>query len=193
MVLKVYPYGVPQAQAKSAIYVGPSSMSIVRAAVRLMELMSQPGEADLIAPLVIDEILIRLLRSPIGSRVAQVGIAESSVHKIAQAVDWLRANYTEPMNVEGLAKLVNMSVSSFHQHFKAVTSISPLQYQKVLRLQAARRLMAATLMDAGTAGRQVGYVSASQFSREYSRYFGCAPTKDIAKLRGHNLAAEGAR
>jgi AraC-like DNA-binding protein len=189
LVLKVYPYGVPQAQEQRAVYVGPSSASIVNAATRLVELLAQPRDAELIAPLVIDEILIRLLRSPIGSRVAQVGLAESSVHKIAKAVAWLRANFSQPMNVEALAKLVHMSVSSFHQHFKAVTSMSPVQYQKVLRLQEARRLMVSTMMDVGTASRQVGYLSASQFSREYSRYFGCAPTKDIAKLREHGGTA----
>jgi len=187
LVLKVYPYGVPQAQEKRAIYVSPSSASIVNAAARLMELATQPRDAELIAPLVIDEILIRLLRSPIGSRVAHVGLAESSGHKIARAVDWIRANFSGPMNVEALAKQVHMSVSSFHQHFKAVTSMSPLQYQKILRLQEARRLMVSTMMDASTASRQVGYVSASQFSREYSRYFGCAPTRDITKLREQDM------
>ncbi len=89
--------------------------------------------------------------------------------------------------VEALAELVRMSPSSFHQHFKAVTAMSPLQYQKVLRLQEARRLMVTTLMDVGDAGRQVGYVSTSQFTREYSRYFGSAPTRDIARLREHDL------
>jgi len=87
------------------------------------------------------------------------------------------------MKIEELAEMVNMSLSSFHEHFKSVTSMSPLQYQKVLRLQEARRLMLSTMADAGTASQQVGYLSASQFSREYSRFFGNAPTKDIAKLR----------
>src|SRR5271165_1606601 len=129
-----------------------------------------------------DEILIRLLRSPIGIRVAQMGFAESSVNRVAKAISWLRANYSQPMKVEELAELVHMSVSSFHEHFKSVTSMSPLHYQKVLRLQEARRLMLSTMMDAGTACQQVGYLSASQFSREYSRFFGSAPTKDIARL-----------
>ncbi|MGA2480230.1 MAG: AraC family transcriptional regulator, partial [Spirochaetia bacterium] len=97
----------------------------------------------------------------------------------------LRANFSHPMRVEELARLSNMSVTSFHQHFKSVTSMSPLQYQKVLRLQEARRLMLSPMMDAGTASRNVGYVSASQFSREYGRFFGNAPTKDITRLREH--------
>lgn len=189
LALRVYPHGVPPGQAKRGVYVGPSSADIVNAATRLVELTADPGDAELLAPLVIDEILIRLLRSPIGGRVAQIGRAESNVHKIAKAVDWVRANYAQPMNVEELAELVHMSVSSFHQHFKSVTSMSPLQYHKVLRLQEARRLMLTTMMDVGTAGRLVGYVSTSQFTREYGRYFGCAPTRDIARLREHDAPA----
>jgi AraC-like DNA-binding protein len=183
LVLKVYPHGVAPVQERRAVYIAPADVSIVNAAIRLMQCLAQPGDADLLAPLVVDEILIRLLRSIIGVRVAQMGFAESSVHRIAKAISWLRANFSQPMKVEELAELVNMSVSSFHEHFKSVTSMSPLNYQKVLRLQEARRLMLSAMMDAGSAGQYVGYLSASQFSREYSRFFGSAPTKDIAKLR----------
>jgi len=183
LVLKVYPDGLPPVQERRAVYVTPADASTVNAATRLMECLAQPGDAELLAPLVIDEIVIRLLRSPIGVRVAQMGFAESSVHRVAKAISWLRANFSQPMKVEELAGLVHMSVSSFHEHFKSVTSMSPLHYQKVLRLQEARRLMLSTIMDAGTASQRVGYLSASQFSREYSRFFGSAPTKDIARLR----------
>jgi AraC-like DNA-binding protein len=183
LVLKVYPHGLPPVQERSAVYISPVDTSIVNAATRLMECLAQPGDAELVSPLVIDEILIRLLRSPIGVRVAQMGFSESSVERVAKAISWLRSNFSQPMKVEELAGLVNMSVSSFHEHFKSVTSMSPLHYQKVLRLQEARRLMLSTMMDAGTASQRVGYLSASQFSREYSRFFGNAPTKDIAKLR----------
>jgi AraC-like DNA-binding protein len=186
LVLKVYPHGLPRVPESRAVYVGQADMRIVNAATRLLELMAQPGEAELLAPLVVEEILIRLLRSPIGVRVAQIGLAESSVHGVAKAVSWLRANFSQAMKVEELAKLAHMSVSSFHQHFKAVTSMSPLQFQKVLRLQEARRLMLSTMVDAGTASWRVGYQSASQFSREYGRFFGRAPTKDIASLREHS-------
>jgi transcriptional regulator GlxA family with amidase domain len=148
-----------------------------------MECLAHPGDVELLAPLVVDEILIRLLRSPIGVRVAQMGFAESSVDRIAKAIAWLRGNYAQSMKIEDLGGLVHMSVSSFHEHFKSVTSMSPLQYQKVLRLQEARRLMLSAMMDAGGASQRVGYLSASQFSREYSRFFGNAPTKDIARLR----------
>jgi AraC-like DNA-binding protein len=186
LVLKVYPHGLPRVNESRAVCVGQVNLSIVKAATRLLELMAEPGDAELLGPLVIEEILIRLLRSPIGVRVAQIGLAESSVSGIAKAVSWLRANFSQPMKVEDLAKLAHMSVSSFHQHFKSATSMSPLQYQKVLRLQEARRLMLSTMMDAGTASWQVGYISASQFSREYSRFFGSAPTKDIARLREYS-------
>jgi AraC-like DNA-binding protein len=183
LVLKVYPHGLPPVQERRAVYIAPVDESIVNAAIRLMECLAHPGDAELLAPLVIDEILIRLLRSPIGVRVAQMGFAESSVQRVAKAISWLRANFPQPMKVEDLAGLVHMSVSSFHEHFKLVTSMSPLHYQKVLRLQEARRLMLSTVMDASSASQRVGYLSASQFSREYSRFFGSAPSKDISRLR----------
>ena len=183
LVLKVYPHGLPPVQERRAVYITPVDMSIVNAATRLMECLAQPGGVELLGPLVVDEILIRLLLSPIGVRVAQMGFAESSVHRLGEAISWLRANFSQPVKIEHLAGLVHMSVSSFHEHFKAVTSMSPLHYQKVLRLQEARRLMLSTMVDAGTASQHVGYLSASQFSREYSRFFGSAPTRDIARLR----------
>jgi AraC-like DNA-binding protein len=183
LVLKVYPHGLPPVQERRAVYVTPIDASVVNAATRLMTCLAQPGDVELLAPLVMDEILIRLLRGPIGVRVAQMGFAESSVHRVAKAISWLRDNFSQPMKVEDLAEMVHMSVSSFHEHFKSVTSMSPLHFQKVLRLQEARRLMLSTIVDAGTACQRVGYLSASQFSREYSRFFGSAPTKDIARLR----------
>jgi AraC-like DNA-binding protein len=183
LVLKVYPHGMPPVQERSAVYITPADVNIVNAATRLMECLAQPGDPELLAPLVIDEILIRLLRGPLGVRVAQMGFRESSVQRVAKAISWLRANFSQPMKVEELAGLVHMSVSSFHEHFKSVTSMSPLHYQKVLRLQEARRLMLSTMTDAGTASQRVGYLSASQFSREYSRFFGSATSRDIARLR----------
>jgi AraC-like DNA-binding protein len=188
-VLKVFPHGLPPVREDGAVYIAQADASILNAAIRLIELMAQREDAELLAPLVVEEILIRLLRGPVGARVAQIGVADSGVYGVAKAVSWLRANFSRPMKVEELARLANMSISSFHQHFKSVTSMSPLQYQKVLRLQEARRLMLSPMMDAGTAGRNVGYLSASQFSREYGRFFGSAPTRDISKLREHVGAA----
>lgn len=183
LVLKVFPQGLPPAKERGGVSIAQTDVNIIDAALRLMRLMPQASDAELLAPLVVDEILIRLLRGPIGTRLAQIGLAESRVWGVSKAVAWLRANFSQPVKVEELAKLANMSASSFHQHFRSVTSISPLQYQKALRLQEARRLMLSPMMDAGTASRQVGYVSPSQFSREYGRFFGDTPTKDVAKLR----------
>ena len=147
------------------------------------------GERGSIGPLVIDEILIHLLVSPMGPRIAQMGLTDSNFHRVAKAVSWLRENFDQPADVEALARLVNMSLSAFHRQFRAVTSMSPIQFQKALRLQEARRLMLTSMLDASAAGRRVGYVSASQFSREYGRFFGSAPTKDIHRLREEGHAA----
>ncbi len=183
LVLKVFPHGLPRVQDSGAVCIARADARIINAATRLIELMAQSGDAELLAPLVIDEVLIRLLRSPVGTRIAQIGLANTGVYGVEKAVSWLRANFSRPMKVEELAELAHMSVSSFHQHFRSVTSMSPLQYQKVLRLQEARNLMLSKMMDAGSASQLVGYVSASQFSREYGRFFGSAPTKDITMLR----------
>jgi AraC-like DNA-binding protein len=183
LALRVFPQGVPRPQNSRGLYVTDSSDGIVEAVTRLLGLMSQPGDVELLGPLVVDEILIRLLRSGAGARVAQMGYDDSAVQRIARAVTELRRNYAQPLKVAALARLVHMSVSSFHQHFKAVTSMSPLQYQKVLRLEEARRLMLLQSLDAQGAARAVGYLSASQFSREYTRFFGDAPVRDVARLR----------
>jgi AraC-like DNA-binding protein len=189
--LRVFPHGVPSPRDTRGVCVGQTTTAIVDAASRLIDLMADPTDAELFAPLVIDEILMRLLRSSIGPRVALLGQRESGVQRVTKAVTCVRENFAQPIKVEDLADLANMSLSSFHQHFRAVTAMSPLQYQKVLRLHEARRLMLARMLDAGSAGRQVGYLSASQFSREYTRLFGSAPTRDIAKLREDGAA--GAR
>jgi AraC-like DNA-binding protein len=183
LTLKVFPHGVPSPQSSRGVIVGQSTTAIVDAAARLVESMANPVEAEVLAPLLVDEILMRLLLCPVGPRVAQIGRQGSSVQRVAKALSWLCEHFAQPVTLEGLADLVHMSVSSFHQHFKAVTTMTPLQYQKVLRLQEARRLMLSRMLDAGGAGRQVGYISASQFSREYTRLFGNAPSRDVAKLR----------
>lgn len=180
LTLKVYPDGAPRVAETRAVYLARANDAIVDAAVRLMELLAQPDDVHLLAPLIIEEMFVRLLRSPVGGRLAQVGQQESSVHRVAKAVCWVRDHFAHPIKVDELAALAHMSPSSLHQHFKSVTSMSPLQYQKVLRLQEARRLLS-TGMSASTAGGRVGYVSASQFSREYARLFGSAPTRDSVR------------
>jgi len=177
LMLKVYPDGAPRVHEQRGIWLARASDAVVDAAARLLALMDEPDDAPLLAPLVIDELLVRLLRSPVGGRLAQIGQSDSSVQRIGRAVAWIRGHYDQPLAIDTLAGMVHMSASTLHQHFKAVTAMSPLQYQKVLRLQEARRLLS-TGLKAGAAGARVGYVSASQFSREYTRLFGSAPTRD---------------
>jgi AraC-like DNA-binding protein len=183
LVLKVYPQGLPAVHHWSAGYVINADLSIINAVARLMECLSSPVDADLVAPLVVDEILIRLLCSPIGAHVAEMGTADSGLQRVAKAISWLRDNFSQPIKIADLAEMVHMSVSSFHEHFKSVTSMSPLQYQKALRLHEAKRLLLSGQLNTTTAYRLVGYVSHSQFSRDYSRFFGNPPSRDIARLR----------
>jgi AraC-like DNA-binding protein len=182
LTTRVYPRGVPKVSDHKGLYVGQSTDAIVDAVSRLLELMARPDDAELLGPLVVDELLIRLLRTNIGSRVAQIGQPKSGVQRVARAASWIREHFAQPVTVEDMAASVDMKASAFHQQFKAVTSLSPLQYQKVLRLHEARRLMLFQALDANDACRRAGYLSASQFSREYGRYFGNAPTRDIARL-----------
>ena len=185
---RVYPRGVPKALDNRGLYVGGSTDGIVDAVTRLLDLMAEPDDANLLGPVVVDEILIRLLRTPIGPRVAQIGQPASRVHGIGEAVLWIRDHFAQPITVEEMAASVRMKPSSFHQRFRAVTTMSPLQYQKVLRLHEARRLMLFHDIDASDACRRVGYLSPSQFSREYARFFGRAPIKDVARLRREGFA-----
>ena len=184
---RVFPQGVPRQADECGLYVGRATDDIVEASTRLLDLIERPEEVGLLGPLVIDEILIRLLRTSIGPRVASIGEPKSGVHRIGRAVSWIRAHFAQPVTVEEMAASVDMNASSFHQRFKAVTTMSPLQYQKKLRLQEARRLMLFQDADANQACHRVGYVSASQFSREYARFFGSSPTKDIVRLRGNGV------
>ena len=185
---RVYPRGIPKPADNRGLYVGQATDGIIDSVTRLLDLMGQAEDADLLGPLVVDEMLIRLLRTPIGTRVAQIGEPKSGVHRVAKAVSWIRTHFAQPITVEEMAASAHMSASSFHQRFKAVTMISPLQYQKALRLQEARRLMLFQNVDANDACHRVGYLSPSQFSREYTRFFGSAPTKDIARLSEEGFA-----
>jgi AraC-like DNA-binding protein len=189
---RVFPRGVPKAADNRGLYVGRSTDAIVDAVSRLLELMAHPEDVDLLGPLVVDEIVIRLLRTSVGKRVAQIGQSKSGVQRVAEAASWIRSHFDQPVTVDEMAASVHMGASSFHQRFKAVTSMSPLQYQKVLRLHEARRLMLFQRMDATDACRRVGYLSASQFSREYARFFGSAPTKDVGRLREQGFGASEA-
>jgi AraC-like DNA-binding protein len=188
LAARVYSRGVPKAPDARGLYVGRTTDDIVAAVTRLLDLMVQPEDAEFLGPLIIDEILIRVLRTAIGVRVAQIGHMKSEVQRIGEAVTWIREHFAQPVTVEDMATSVRMSASSFYQHFKAVTSMSPLQYQKVLRLHEARKLMLFQGIDATGACHRVGYLSPSQFSREYRRFFGDAPSKDIARLHEEGFA-----
>jgi AraC-like DNA-binding protein len=188
LAARVFPRGVPKPSSNRGLYVGEATDGIIEAVTRLLHLMARAEDAALLGPLVIDEILIRLLRTSIGARVAQIGESKSGVHRVAQAVSWIRAHFAQPVTVEEMAASAHMSASSFHERFKAVTTMSPLQYQKSLRLHEARRLMLFQKMDATEACHRVGYLSPSQFSREYARFFGNPPAKDIARLRETGFA-----
>ena len=187
LAARVFPHGVPKPSNNRGLYVGETTDGIIEAVARLLDLMARAEDAALLGPLVIDEILIRLLRTSIGARVAQIGEPKSGVHRVAQAVSWIRAHFAHPVTVEEMAASAHMTAASFHQRFKAVTTMSPLQYQKALRLHEARRLMVFQKLDAKEACHRVGYLSASQFSREYARFFGNPPIKDIARLREQGL------
>jgi len=154
---------------------------LLRAFQRLVALLHEPQDIPILAPIVEREILYRLLVSGQGALLRQIAAAGSHSQQIARAISWLKRHFTESFRVEALAGEANMSPSTFHHHFRTVTSMSPLQ--KWLRLNEARRLMLTERLDATTAALQVGYESPSQFSREYSRSFGAPPLRDITSLR----------
>lgn len=163
--------------------VAPLTEELEEAALRLLRLIERPEEIPVLLPLIEQELIFRLLIGPHGARLRQMAAAESQSQQISRACLWLKEHYHLPLRIEDLARRVSMSVSSLHHHFKAITAMSPMQYQKQLRLQEARRLMVEQLLDAGSAGRQVGYESPSQFSREYVRQFGAPPLRDAGRLR----------
>jgi AraC-like DNA-binding protein len=191
LATRVFPHGVRKASDVRGLYVGHSTDGLVDAVTRLLDLMADPEEAEMLGPLVVDEIVIRLLRTAVGPRVAQIGQPKSGLQRIGDAVGWIREHFAQPVTVDEMAASVHMSASTFHERFKAVTSLSPLQYQKVLRLHEARRLMLFQKMDASDASHRVGYLSPSQFSREYARFFGSAPSRDIARVREEGFAHAG--
>lgn len=165
---------------------------LLDAVVRLVRLLETPNHLRVLAPPIVREILYRLLIGEQGSRLRHLALGNSRTQRVGRAIDWLKRNYAEPLRIDYLASFVNMSPSSLHHHFKSVTAMSPLQYQKRLRLQEARRLMVAEDVDAASAGYRVGYESPSQFSREYRRLFGEPPHRDISRLRHAAGHASGA-
>lgn len=174
------PKTIPEGRAISVYRI---SAPIYDAALRLVRLLDQPADIPILAPLIERELLYRLLTGEQGMRLRHLATNESQTFKIARAIDYLKQNFTQPLRIETLANHVSMSVSSLHHHFKAVTSMSPLQYHKQLRLHEARSLLIRQMSDVTSAAYSVGYESPSQFTRDYSRLFGAPPTRDLAMAR----------
>ena len=177
----------PMPAVARGLFTGQTSATLLDATLRLVRLLDTPQDIAALAPLAMREILYRLLSSEHGWRLAQIGTPDSHGQRITRAIAWLRERYRQPLRVDDMARAVHMSTSSLHHHFKAVTAMSPLQYQKHLRLQEARRLLWSEAVDAATAGHRVGYESPSQFSREYARLFGAPPVRDVRRLRHQAL------
>jgi AraC-like DNA-binding protein len=182
MVDSNLPLSRPQ-QSSRGMATGEVTLPLLTAFQRLVDLLAEPKDIPILAPIIQREIFYRLLVGDQGARLRQIASAGSQSQQIARAIDWLKDNFTRPLRIDDLATQVNMSTSTFHHHFRTLTAMSPLQYQKWLRLNEARRMMLIENQDAATVAFQVGYESPSQFSREYSRLFGEPPLRDITNLR----------
>ncbi len=162
---------------------GETTVEFLSACCRLVDLLDTPQDIPFLSGLIQREIIYRILRSAEGARLRAIATLGEQSHRTAKAIAWIRANYAKPLRVEDLAEIAGMGLSTLHHHFRVLTAMSPLQYQKQLRLQAARGRMLMDGLDAASAAFEVGYESASQFSREYSRFFGQPPMRDIRTLR----------
>lgn len=174
---------VKQENSVRGLWVSNADATLIECVLRLVKLLETPQDIPILAPMMLRELYYRLLVGEQSEAVRQIATSGSSMQRVASAIQLIKAEFTQSMRIEDLANRVKMSPSSFHQHFKQVTSMSPLQYQKQLRLLEARRLMLTEDFDATQAAYQVGYESPSQFSREYSRMFGAPPMRDIERLR----------
>ncbi len=159
------------------------TLPLLTAFQRLVDLLDEAQDIQMLAPIIQKEIIYLLLVGEQGARLRQIAAAGSQSQQIARIIEWLKNNYTQQLRIDDLASQARMSTASFHNHFRSITALSPLQYQKHLRLHEARRLMLAESLDAATAAFQVGYESPSQFSREYNRLFGAPPLRDVTRLR----------
>ncbi len=166
-----------------AMVTGEITVELLSACYRLLDLLANPQDIPFLSGLIQREIIYRLLCGPEGARLRAIATLGDQSHRTAKAIAWIRDNYAKPVRVDDLADIAGMGVSTLHHHFRVLTRMSPLQYQKQLRLQAARGRMLIDGMDASTAAIEVGYESVSQFNREYSRFFGQPPMRDIRNLR----------
>ncbi|HEY0196923.1 MAG TPA: AraC family transcriptional regulator [Rhodanobacter sp.] len=178
----------PAGASGRGISVSPLSRELLDTVLRLVRLLDTPRDLPVLAPLIERELLYRLLLSEQGPRLRHIATIGSRSHQISRAIEWLKNHYHEPLRIDELAGTVSMSASSLHHHFRAITAMSPLQYQKQLRLQEARRLLLTERCDVASAAHRVGYESPSQFSREYSRLFGAPPLRDAERWRSGDLA-----
>jgi AraC-like DNA-binding protein len=169
--------------APPGLGVGEAGPELLDAVVRMVRLLDSPRDRAVLAPMIEREILWRLIDGPLGEAVRQVGLADSSLTHVSRAVRWITEHYDKPFRVEELARSCGMSTSAFHRNFHAVTALSPIQFQKQIRLQKSRLLLLTGADDVATVGYRVGYDSASQFSREYRRQFGLPPGRDAERLR----------
>ncbi|ABM00915.1 AraC family transcriptional regulator [Shewanella amazonensis] len=179
LILQAPPHPHKDPTSEYAMVLGNTTPSLLDAVQRLVALLDEPESIAVLAPLIKQEIFWRVLISEQGSRLRQIASVGSQGLRIAKSIEWLKSHYDQHLSVDGLADLARMSKSTFHHHFRALTSMSPLQYQKRLRLLEARRLMLGENMDASAAAYRVGYESPSQFSREYARLFGNPPKRDV--------------
>jgi AraC-like DNA-binding protein len=165
-----------------AMSIGETTPEFLNACCRLLDLLGSPEDISFLSGLIQREIIYRVLRGRVGARLRAVATLGDQSHRTAKAIAWITANYAKPLHVEELAQIASMGVSTLHHHFRMLTAMSPLQYQKQLRLQSARNLMLNNGLDAASAAFEVGYESATQFNREYSRFFGQPPMRDIRAL-----------
>ena len=183
LMLQAPPAAKGEQAGGRGMVLGSTTPELFDALLRLVALLDEPESIPVLAPLIERELCWRVLMSEQGARLRQIVSIGSQSQRIARVIGWLKTNFSEPLRVEGLADLAQMSQSTFHQHFRQLTAMSPLQYQKRLRLTEARRLMLMEDLDAATAAYRVGYESPSQFSREYARLFGAPPKRDMEAMR----------
>jgi AraC-like DNA-binding protein len=189
LLLELGDRGAPPVAADRALFVARMDEPLLDAVLRMVKLLDAPQDIAMLAPVILREIYYRVLRGELGHRLVDLAEGDGASHRVVRAIEWLKARYTAPLRIEELAAAVHMSASALHHRFKEVTAMSPLQYQKHLRLHEARRLMFTDGIECATAGHRVGYESASQFSREYRRLFGAPPRVEVARLRETGVPA----